>query len=88
MKRLVVLALTLPVFLVGCGGENPNPNYDGSSINSDEGPRDDKVDADSAFTVIRDGDTDIHYWTFTTPDGMKCLTNYDGALSCDWEGAP
>ena len=71
MKRIAMVLAPLTVFLVGCGDPAADPNID-------------HVDRAEVFVVRVDGDTDKQIFRFTTPDGMPCLSNWDGALTCDW----
>lgn len=58
MKRIVLAALTLPIFLVGCGSEAPDTttNQNGSGVHD--------------TTEVGDG-SDVEFFVKTI-DGVKC----------------
>lgn len=64
MKRIVMLALTLPVFLVGCGA--PSENLD-SEVRGETS----QSDTNSNYREIENGSYDVKLFT-TTLDGAKC----------------
>lgn len=75
MKRIVITALTLPVFLVGCGG--------GESVNNGDTP---PVNVTDHSQIDVDGDTDTHIYKVLVED-TECVV-VDGyqsvGVTCDW----
>lgn len=86
MKRIVLAALVLPVFLVGCGEPAPDPTYDGYEAPVVEEPVVTETEVGSDVLVI-DMDWDTVRVIRQRVHGVDCVitTNSDNiATTCDW----